>query len=130
LRAANRLCDPAEGNKIPEKVIATLRTGPVHEIVRLGRTLKQWRQAFLAYSTTGPVHGVGTEAVNGLIELHRRVARGFRNREDYRLRMFLNGGALTSPNRSRRSHFRREPAGCRGAKRLYTPRIPRTIDRC
>ena len=30
----------------------------------------------------------------GLIELHRRIARGFRNRENYRLRMLLIGGGL------------------------------------
>ncbi|MGL5826914.1 MAG: transposase, partial [Nocardioides sp.] len=34
------------------------------------------------------------EAVNGLIELHRRIARGFRNRNNYRLRMLLIGGGL------------------------------------
>ena len=33
----------------------------------------------------------------GLIELHRRVARGFRNHDTYRLRMTLNGGGLTDP---------------------------------
>ena len=31
----------------------------------------------------------GAEAIKGLIELHRRIARGFRNRENYRLRMLL-----------------------------------------
>jgi transposase len=36
--------------------------------------------------------------INGLIELHRRVARGFRNRENYRLRMLLIGGGLTYPH--------------------------------
>jgi transposase len=39
----------------------------------------------------------GTEAINGLIELHRRVARGFRDRDNYRLRMLLIGGGLTHP---------------------------------
>ncbi len=53
---------------------------------RLGRTLTQWREAFLAYFTTGGANNGGTEAINGLIELHRRVARGFRNSEKYRLR--------------------------------------------
>ncbi len=33
-------------------------------------------------------------AINGLIELHRRLARGFRNRSNYRLRMLLIGGGL------------------------------------
>ena len=36
----------------------------------------------------------GTEAVNGLIELARRVARGFRDPDNYRLRMLLIGGGL------------------------------------
>ncbi|WP_231123560.1 hypothetical protein [Nocardioides sambongensis] len=32
------------------------------------------------------------------LELHRRVARGFRNRDHYRLRMLLIGGCLTHPH--------------------------------
>ena len=46
------------------------------------------------YFTTGGANNGGTEAINGLIELNRRVARGFRNRENYRLRMLLIGGGL------------------------------------
>ncbi len=53
---------------------------------------------FLAYFTTGRANNGGTKAINGLIELHRRIARGFRNRENYRLRMLLIGGGLTSPH--------------------------------
>ena len=70
---------------------------PIPEIARLGRTLKQWRDPFLAYFTTGRANNGGTEAVNGLIELHRRVAPGFRNLDNYRLRMLLIGGAFTDP---------------------------------
>jgi transposase len=47
--------------------------------------------------TNGASNG-GTEAINGLIELHRHVARGFRNREHYRLRMLLIGGGLAHPH--------------------------------
>ncbi|MCR1785403.1 transposase [Nocardioides carbamazepini] len=61
------------------------------------RPLKQWREAFLAYFDTGRANNGGTEAINGLIEPHRRIARGFRNREHYRLRMLLIGGGLTHP---------------------------------
>jgi transposase len=57
-------------------------------------TVKQWREAFLAYFATAGANLGGTEAINGLIELHRRVARGLRNRENYRLRMLLIGGRL------------------------------------
>ena len=52
------------------------------EIARLGRTLKQRHEAFLASFDTGRSSNGGTEAVNGLIELHRRIAPGFRNRDD------------------------------------------------
>ena len=36
----------------------------------------------------------GPEAINGVIERHRRIARGYRNRENYRLRMLLVAGGL------------------------------------
>jgi len=53
------------------------------------------------FDTDGASNG-GTEAINGLIELHRRIARGFRNLENYRLRMLLIGGGLTwSPHAQR-----------------------------
>jgi len=71
-----------------------LPTCPIPEIKRLGKTLKQWRQAFPAYFETGRANNGGTEAINGLIELHRRIARGFRNRDNYHLRMLLIGGGL------------------------------------
>ncbi len=76
--------------------MASFPTCPIPEIKRLGKTLKRWREAFLAYFDTRRSSNGGTEAVNGLIELHRRVARGFRNRDNYRLRMLLIGGGLSS----------------------------------
>jgi transposase len=98
VRAAYKAQSPVEGRRIAEKLLTVLPTCPIPEIRRLGRTLKQWRAAFLAYFTTGRATNGGTEAINGLIELHRRVARGFRNREHYRLRMLLIGGGLTHPH--------------------------------
>jgi transposase len=98
LRAAYQAPSPVEGRRTAEKILASFPTCPIPEIKRLGRTLKQWRHAFLAYFDTGRASNGGTEAINGLIELHRRVARGFRNRDNYRLRMLLIGGGLTSPH--------------------------------
>jgi transposase len=49
----------------------------------------------LAYFSTDRANNGGTEAVNGIIELHRRIARGYRNRDNYRLRMLLAAGGLT-----------------------------------
>uniref|UniRef100_UPI0011E066A9 ISL3 family transposase n=1 Tax=Nocardioides rubriscoriae TaxID=642762 RepID=UPI0011E066A9 len=98
LRPAYRHPNLAEGKKIAEKVLASFMTCPIPEIKRLGKTLRQWREAFLAYFDTGRSNNGGTEAINGLIELHRRVARGFRNYDNYRLRTLLIGGGLTSPH--------------------------------
>ena len=98
LRAAYQHPDPGQGKQIAVTVVDSFPTCPIPEIARLGRTLKQWRAAFLAYFDTGRSSNGGTEAVNGLIELHRRIARGFRNRDNYRLRMLLIGGGLTSPH--------------------------------
>ena len=98
LRAAYRHPNPVEGRKIASNVVQTFPSCPIPEIARLGRTLKRWRAAFLAYFDTGRSNNGGTEAINGLIELHRRIARGFRNRDNYRLRMLLIGGGLTSPH--------------------------------
>ena len=98
LRAAYQARDLAQGRQIAERVLASFPTCPVPEIKRLGVTLKRWREAFLAYFDTGRSNNGGTEAINGLIELHRRIARGFRNRENYRLRTLLVAGGLTSPH--------------------------------
>nr|WP_282858771.1 ISL3 family transposase [Pseudoclavibacter helvolus] len=96
LRAAYHQRDLTTGRRIAEKVIESFHTCPIPEIARLGRTLRRWRSAFLAYFTTSRANNGGTEAINGIIELHRRLARGFRNRENYRLRMLLAAGGLTS----------------------------------
>ncbi|KUG57115.1 transposase [Serinicoccus chungangensis] len=93
LRAAYKQADKAEGRKIAERIVATFPSCPIPEIARLGRTLRKWKEAFLAYFDTGATNG-GTEAINGLIELHRRIARGLTNFENYRLRMLLIGGGL------------------------------------
>ena len=82
------------GRKIPEMILASFPSCPIPDIARLGRTLNQWRDAFLAYFTTGGANNGGTESINGLIELARRIVRGFREPDNYRLRMLLIGGAL------------------------------------
>ena len=84
----------ADGRRVAEKILATFPSCPIPEIARLGRTLNQWRDAFLGYFTTGGANNGGTESINGLIELARRVARGFRDPDNYRLRMLLIGGGL------------------------------------
>jgi transposase len=97
LRQVYHQPDPATGHRLALKIIDSFPSCPIPEIARLGKTLKRWRAAFLAYFATAGASNGGTEAINGLIELHRRIARGFRNRENYRLRMLLIGGGLAPP---------------------------------
>jgi len=98
LRSAFASKDLRTGKKIALGVLASFHTCPVPEIARLGRTLRSWSEQFLAYFTTDRANNGGTEAINGIIELHRRIARGFRNPSNYRLRMILAAGKLTHPN--------------------------------
>jgi transposase len=98
LRQVYHQPDPAAGRRLAKQIAVSFSSCPIPEVARLGRTLKKWRREFLAYLDTAGASNGGTEAVNGLIELHRRIARGFRNRDNYRLRMLLIGGGLTSPH--------------------------------
>ncbi|MEW1977517.1 transposase [Kocuria palustris] len=87
------------GRRLAEQLIEKLPSCPISEIARLGKTLRRWRTAFLAYFDADGASNGGTEAIDGLIELGRRIARGFRNYEHYRLRMLLiTGGLDASPH--------------------------------
>lgn len=98
LRSVYHQTSHAAGRRIALQILDSFASCPIPEIARLGRTLRQWRREFLGYFDTGGANNGGTEAMNGLIELHRRIARGFRNLDNYRLRMLLIGGALTHPH--------------------------------
>jgi transposase len=98
LRSVYAASDLRHGQRTALQVLESFHTCPIPEIARLGRTLRAWRAQFLGYFTTGRASNGGTEAINGIIELHRRIARGFRNPHNYRLRMILAAGKLTHPN--------------------------------
>lgn len=94
VRSAYHQDSHAAGRAVAEKIVDTFATCPIPEVARLGKTLRRWRTEFLGYFDTSGASNGGTEAINGLIELHRRIARGFRNRDNYRLRMLLIAGGL------------------------------------
>ena len=71
------------------EILVAVPSCRIVEIVRLGRILRRWRSAILAYFGTDGASRDAAEAVNGMIKTMRRVARGFRNFEDYRLRAVL-----------------------------------------
>uniref|UniRef100_UPI0025D99535 transposase n=1 Tax=uncultured Corynebacterium sp. TaxID=159447 RepID=UPI0025D99535 len=71
--------------------VAGMADCPIEELAKLGKTLTAWIEPIVAFCATGRSSGA-VEAVNNLIELHRRIARGFRNFDNYRLRMVVIGG--------------------------------------
>lgn len=82
----------AAGRAEAVRVLSSFASCPIPEIARLGRTLRQWSQQFLAYFDTGRVSNGGTEAINLIIEKTRRLAHGFRNAANYRIRILLAAG--------------------------------------
>jgi len=96
LMAAYAAQDTATGRARAEQVIDHALSCPVPEVARLGRTLRAWRPELLAYFTTDRATSNGpTEAINLLIETSRRAGHGFRNFNNYRLRLLLAHGATT-----------------------------------
>ena len=85
---------PAQGRRLAARLIERLPACPIPEIARLGRTLRKWKDALDAYFDTSGASNGPTEAINGIIELGRRTARGYRNPTNYRLRMLLIAGGL------------------------------------
>jgi len=64
----------------------------VAELSRLAGTVRAWEAELLARHATGGCSNGPTEAVNLLIKKVKRVGHGFRNFDNYRLRLLLHGG--------------------------------------
>ena len=64
----------------------------IPELIRLATTIDSWRSELLAYFTTGGISNGPTEAINLLIKKIKRVGHGFRNFNNYRLRLLLHCG--------------------------------------
>jgi len=99
--------DPKAGKTRAATVIAAARSCPIGEVARLGRTLTEWQTEIVAYFDTGGASNGPTEAINLLIEKIRRVGHGYRNFNNYRLRLLLHCGiewhTILTPRIRRRS---------------------------
>ncbi len=104
IRAIYHATSPATGRELATQLLDSLHTCPIKEIARLGRTLRQWRTEILAYFATGGVSNGGTEAINGAIEKTRRLAHGFRNFTNYRIRILLAADGSRPYRRYPRPH--------------------------
>lgn len=63
------------------------------EVRSLGRTLSRWRHEIIAWHDLHVSNGP-TEAVNNLAKRIKRVAFGFTNFENYRMRALLYAGGI------------------------------------
>ena len=85
--------DPDLAERLLDKAIAWCvepESGP--ELATLAKTLRRWRTQILAHHHTGASNGP-VEAANLLIKQIKRSGRGFRNLDNYRLRILLAGGS-------------------------------------
>ena len=64
----------------------------IPELVTLATTVSNWQDEIIAYHHSGGVSNGPAEAVNLLIEKTRRIGHGFRNFDNYRLRLLLACG--------------------------------------
>jgi transposase len=81
-----------------DKAIAGCATDDVAEIRTLGDTLARWRTEILAHHDTGASNGP-TEGLNLCVKKVKRCGHGFKNFENYRLRVLLHTGGVTWPDR-------------------------------
>jgi transposase len=99
-----RLDDPDLARTRTEALIDDLRSCPIGELARLGRTLHAWRTELCAHFDHPTVSNGPTENLNLKIRNTKRIARGYRNFDHYRLRLLLNHGRIGddhSPTRIR-----------------------------
>ncbi len=89
LRSIYHTASGSDGAAIAAKILAAFPSCPIPEVARLGRTLRAWRTQLMAYFVTERISNGGTEAINLIIEKTRRLAHGFRNFDNYRLRLLL-----------------------------------------
>ena len=74
-----------------EAFYAHVGRAEVPELTRLGKTVRAWEAEILNFHLTGASNGA-TEAQNLITEKIRRIGHGFRNFQNYRLRLLLHSG--------------------------------------
>jgi transposase len=96
--------DPGHARQQVTELITALRSCPIAELARLGRTLRAWQPELIAHFDHPTVSNGPTENLNLKIKNTKRIARGYRNFDHYRLRLLLNHGRIHedhSPTRIR-----------------------------
>jgi transposase len=88
-----------------ERFSTHCRDADVIELDRLAATIRRWEHEILGWHRTGLTNGP-TEAMNLLVKKIKRVDHGFRNFNDYRLRLLLHCGTPWVAHSTRRTNQR------------------------
>jgi transposase len=84
--------DPGEARRLLEDLKEhCLKRAMPFEVQKLGRTIKRWFDKLCNYHLAKVTNGP-TESLNNLIKRIKRIAFGFRNFENYRIRALLYAG--------------------------------------
>jgi transposase len=102
LREVYATRSPRQARRRLERFYAHCRTAGVVELRRLAATVRRWEPEILGWHRTGLSNGP-TEAMNPLIKKIKRIGHGFRNFENYRLRLLLHCG-VEWPHSTRRTN--------------------------
>ena len=107
LMSLYQLTDPDTARRSAQALITDLRSCPIPELARLGRTLHAWRHELCAHFDHPDVSNGPTENLNLKIKNTKRIARGYRNFGHYRLRLLLNHGGIYEDHSPTRIRTRR-----------------------
>lgn len=99
--------DPNEGRRLVAGAVAAASCCPVPEVRRLGRTLTRWMPELLAHFDHPGISNGPTENTNLKIKNTKRAGRGFRNFDNYRLRLLLAHGTSWHTQQPTRIRTRR-----------------------
>ena len=92
LRLLYRAPDRARAEELLYRLLVHCADAHVPELTRLARTLDAWRGELLAAFDHPGISNGPTEAINLIIKKIKRVGHGFRNLQNYRLRLLLHCG--------------------------------------
>jgi transposase len=102
LRAVYAASDQADARAALDRFYRWSDGVRMAELSRLARTVRAWEAEILAFHATGGCSNGPTEAMNLLVKKVKRVGHGFRNFDNYRLRLLLHCGVRWQTYRTAR----------------------------
>jgi transposase len=102
LRAVYAASDQADARAALDRFYRWSDGVGMAELSRLARTVRAWEAEILAFHATGGCSNGPTEAMNLLVKKVKRVGHGFRNFDNYRLRLLLHCGVRWQTHRTAR----------------------------